>query len=188
MALLTKQDLRRHSGVTWLCAAALGLAILLLWWGERRNAAIGTAVALLGCLGLILPPRERMAVLPWRIRALPRRLDAAPLLATLLASPGYGLNYFYGVNPYDEIVHLLSGVLAGAVFAALLLADGRERSGKAMALAGIGFGLALGIGWELFEWAVGIIGDWQDTWTDMVLTGAGACAGALLWQRFGRLR
>src|SRR3712207_8169416 len=50
----------------------------------------------------ILPPRERMETLPWRLRALPRSLDAAPVLAAVLSSPGYGLNWFYGANPYDE--------------------------------------------------------------------------------------
>jgi hypothetical protein len=188
LALLTRQDLRRHALLTWLCLGALAAVILLLWSAEKRSAAIGTAAALLGCLGLILPPRERMQALPWRLRALPRTLDSAPVLATLLASPGYGLNYFYGVNPYDEVVHLLSGVLAGAVFAALLLADGRQRGAGRMALAGAGFGLALGVAWEAFEWAIAIIGDWRDTWTDVLLTAGGAAAGAALWQRFGTAR
>jgi hypothetical protein len=188
LALLTKQDLRRHSRFAWLCLAALAAVIALFWTIERRNAAIGTAAALVGCLAVMLPPRERMEVLPWRVRALPRRLDAAPVLATALASPGYGLNYFYGVNPYDEIVHALSGMLAGAVFAALLLADGRPRALGRMALAGALFGLALGVAWEVFEWAIAIIGDWRDTWTDVVLTALGASAGAALWLRLGGRR
>jgi hypothetical protein len=188
LALLTQQDLRRQSVFTWLCLGALGLVIVWLWSIDRRNAAIGTAAALVGCLALILPPRERMAVLPWRLRALPRRLDAAPVLATLLSSPGYGLNYFHGVNPYDEIVHLLSGVLAGAVFAGLLLTDGLQRRPGRMALAGLGFGLALGVGWEVFEWAIAIIGDARDTISDVLLTAAGAAGGAALWQRYGTAR
>jgi hypothetical protein len=180
--------MRRHSIFTWVCLAALVAVILAFWSIDRRNAALGTSVALIGCLGLILPPRERMAVLPWRIRALPRRLDAAPVLATLLASPGYGLALFYGVNPYDEIVHLLSGVLAGAVFAALLLADGMRRGLGRMAVAGVGFGIALAVAWEVFEWFTGLIGHWRDTWTDVVLTTLGASAGAALWLRFGDAR
>jgi hypothetical protein len=112
------------------------------WSMDRRGAAMGTAAALVGCLGLILPPRERMATLPWRLRALPRSLDAAPVLAALLSSPGYGLNWFYGANPYDEAVHLLSGALAGAVFAALLLVDGKRRTAARLAAAGAAFGLA----------------------------------------------
>jgi hypothetical protein len=152
------------------------------WSLDKRSAALGTLVALGGCLALMLPPRERMRRLPWRLRALPRRLDAVPALASLLSSPGYGLNWFYGANPYDETVHLLSGVLAGAVFAALLLADGRARGALRPALAGAGFGLALCIGWELFEWATDLIGDWTDTWTDMALTTAGSALGAAGWR------
>lgn len=149
------------------------------WSLDKRQAATGTLVALAGCLALILPPRERMPRLPWRIRGLPRSLDAVPALASLLSSPGYGLNWFYGANPYDEAVHLLSGILAGAVFAALLQADGRPRGAVRIGLVGAGCGLGLGIAWEVFEWSTGLIGDWTDTWTDVALTAAGAGLGSL---------
>lgn len=153
------------------------------WTLDKRDASTGTMVALFGCLGLILPPRERMAVLPARLRALPRGLDATPVLATLLSSPGYGLNWFYGENPYDEIVHLVSGALAGAVIAGLILADGRARTPLRLALLTTALGLLLGSAWEVFEWATGLIGDWTDTWTDVALTTAGAAAGAALYGR-----
>src|SRR3712207_2500272 len=128
----------------------------------------------------ILPPRERMETLPWRLRALPRALDAAPVLAAVLSSPGYGLNWFYGANPYDETVHLLSGGLAGAVFAALLRADGLPRTPGRLAVLGAAFGFGLGAAWEVFEWAVGLIGHWTDSWTDVALTALGATLAAAL--------
>jgi hypothetical protein len=184
-ALLTRDDLRRHSAFAWFCLAALAAVAVWFWTLDKRAASLGTAAAVLGCLGLILPPRERMEVLPRRLRALPRSLDATPVLAALLSSPGYGLNWFYGANPYDEAVHLLSGVLAGMVFAALLLADGARRGAGRVALAGLGFGLALGVGWEVFEWAVQLIGDWPDTLSDIVLTTLGAAIGAAGWHRHG---
>jgi hypothetical protein len=180
LALLTREDLRRHSLFAWACLAALLAMAAWFWSLGKGNAATGTLVATLGCLGLILPPRERMEVLPARLRALPRRLDAAPVLATLISSPGYGLNWFYGVNPYDEVVHLLSGALAGAVFLGLLMADRKPRRSAQLVLAATGFGLALGIGWEMFEWAAGLIGDWTDTWTDVLLTASGAAIAAAL--------
>lgn len=183
LALLTKDDLRRHSPFAWACIAALAAMAIWFWTLDKRNASMGTMMALVGCLGLILPPRERMEVLPWRLRALPRRLDAAPVLATLVSSPGYGLNWFYGANPYDEAVHLLSGGLAGAMFGALLLADGRPRGMGHLLLAGAVFGLNLGTFWEAFEFVTRLIGDWSDTWTDVALTTAGAILGALLVQR-----
>lgn len=180
MPLLTRDDIRRQSRFAWVCLAAMAAVAAWFWTIDRRGAAAGTAAALVGCLGLVLPPRERMAVLPWRLRALPRSLDAAPILAALLSSPGYGLNWFYGANPYDEVVHLVSGALAGAVFAALLQADGRRRTAGRLAAAGAAFGLGLGTAWEIFEWATGLIGDWTDTWTDVALTASGATLAAAL--------
>ncbi|MDO9709044.1 DUF2238 domain-containing protein [Paracraurococcus lichenis] len=172
----------RPGWFAWVCHAAM-LAVAAWFWNlEKHRAATGTLLALLGCLALVLTPRERMPRLPWRIRALPRPLDAVPALASLLSSPGYGLNWFYGANPYDEVVHLLSGVLAGAVVAALLLADGALRSARRLALLAAGFGFVLGAGWEVFEWATGLIGDWTDTWTDVALTMAGTVLGALGWR------
>lgn len=186
MAPLTRHDIRSQDRFAWLCLALLPCAAAWFWSLDKRQAALGTLVAAAGCLALMLPPRERMPVLPARVRALPRRLDAVPALASLLSSPGYGLNWFYGANPYDEAVHLLSGVLLGAVLAALLLADGRPRGAGRMALLAGAGGLLLGIGWEAFEWATGLIGNWTDTWTDVALTAAGTVLGALAWRAAGR--
>ncbi len=188
MPLLLKDDIRRHSWFAWGCLAALAGVAAWFWSLDKRGAAEGTAAALVGCLGLLLPPRERMETLPWRVRALPRSLDAAPVLAALLSSPGYGLNWFYGANPYDETVHLLNGGLAGAVFAALLQADGLLRTPGRLSVLGAAFGLGLGAAWEVFEWATGLIGHWTDTWTDVALTALGATlAGALAGSAPGRL-
>lgn len=181
MALLTREDLGRQSRFAWLCLAALPGVAAWLWMLDRGPAAIGTLAAALGCAALLLPPRERMGVLPGRLRRLPRRLDAAAPLAALLSTPGYGLGWFYGANPYDEIVHLLSGLLAGATVAALLLADGRRRGAVRVGVAAAVPGLGLAIAWEVFEYATGLIGDWRDTWTDVVLTAAGAGLGGAAW-------
>ena len=78
------------------------------------------------------------------------------------------------------MVHLVSGALAGAVIAGLILADGLPRAPRRLALATAILGLLLGAAWEVFEWATGLIGDWTDTWTDVLLTAAGAAAGAAL--------
>lgn len=180
MPLLLKDDLRRQSRFAWGCLAVLAGVAVWFWSIGRAGAALGAAAGLAGCLGLMLPPRERMGTLPWRLRALPRTFDAAPVLATLLSSPGYGLEWFYGANPYDEAVHLLNGALAGAVFVALLSADGRPRTQAFLAVSGAAFGLVIGAAWEVFEWAVGLIGHWTDTWTDVALTSLGATLAAAL--------
>ncbi|WP_161600886.1 hypothetical protein [Teichococcus oryzae] len=180
MPLLTRRDIGRHHGLTWICLAALAGMAGWLWWLGQDGAALGTVAALAGCLGLVLPPRERMAALPARLRALPRILDATPVLATLTSTPGYGLGWFYQPGPYDEVVHLVNGILAGLVFAALLQVDGETRGPRRLAWLGGIFGLALGVGWEVFEALTGLIGDWTDTWTDVVLTTGGAVLGAVL--------
>ena len=183
MPLLLRDDLRRQSRFAWFCILLLAAMAAWFWSLDKRNASMGTLVALVGCVGLILPPRERMAVLPRRLRALPRALDCTPVLATMLSSPGYGLNWFYGENPYDEIVHLFSGAMAGAVFVALLLADGRARDARRITLSGLVFGLLLGGVWEGFEALTGLIGDFTDTWTDILLTCLGAAIAAVLTGR-----
>ncbi|WP_270934816.1 hypothetical protein [Falsiroseomonas oryzae] len=170
----------RQSRFAWVCLGALGLAAAALWAVDKRNAALGTVLAVLGCVFLILPPRERMARLPWRLRALPRRYDATPVLASLISTPGYGLSWFHGANPYDEAVHLLSGLLAGAVVGALLQADGRPRSALRLAMSGGAFGLALSLAWEAFEWWAGLIGNGTDTLTDILLTTLGTALAAAL--------
>ena len=180
MPLLKRKDLQRQSRFAWGCMAVLAGIGLALWRLGAGGAALGTAASLIGCIGLVLPPRERMATLPWRLRALPRRFDTTPILATLVSSPGYGLGWFYDTGPYDEAVHLLNGMLAGAVFAALLQADRRRRGAWQLAVAGAAFGLALGVGWEVFEAATGLIGNWTDTWTDVLLTTAGTAFAAAL--------
>ncbi|MFH5925314.1 hypothetical protein [Roseomonas xinghualingensis] len=178
MPLLTRDDIQRQSHFAWACLALLALVACWFWAIDKHNAAMGSLAALAGCLGLILPPRERMTALPWRLRALPRRLDATVVLGTLVVSPGYGLHWFHGANPYDEMVHLLNGTLAGLVFLGLLKADGRARPRARLVLTGAAFGLALGILWEVFEWATHLIGEWTDTWTDAALTALGATLAA----------
>jgi hypothetical protein len=161
-------DLRRQAPLAW--AGMLALAGLATWLAAigREGAAQGVWASFAGCLALILPPRERMRLLPGVLRRLPRHCDAAPVLASLLSGAGYGFDLFNRPGPYDEVVHLASGVLAGMVLVALL---GRRKLALAAA------GLALAVGWEAFEWLVGIIGTWRDTWTDVVLTASGVLAG-----------
>jgi hypothetical protein len=179
MPLLTSDDLRQHHRFTWICLTGLLLVAVILAASGRGSAALGTLGATLGCLGLVLPPRERMAALPWRLRALPRRCDAAPMLATLMSVPGYGLGWFYGDNLYDEAVHLLNGTLAGAVLAVWLLLDGRPRRARTLGVAALLAGIALAVGWEVFEWATGLIGGAMDTATDILLTAGGVVLGAV---------
>lgn len=188
MPLLNAEDLRRHSRLAWASLAALLATAGGLALAGAHHAALGTLAGLLGCLALILPPRERMRALPARISALPRHIDAAPVLATLLSCPGYGLGWFHGANPYDEAVHLLNGMLAGAVLHAWLALDGKPHTRRDLTWTATSAGLALSIAWELFEAATGLIGDALDTSTDILLTTGGVILGALSRRRVSARR
>lgn len=178
-APLTREDIARQSPLAWFLMAVLAGTALWFWIIGARAAAVGTAASWAGCAALLLPPRERMAALPMRLRALPRACDAAPVFATILSAPGYGLGWFYGDNLYDEAVHLLNGLVIGLVLACLILADGRWRGPLALGRSCLWLGLALAIGWEAFEAATGLIGDVEDTLSDIALTTCGAAAGAM---------
>jgi hypothetical protein len=177
MPLLTRADLGRQSRLAWAGMLVLGAGAIGYAATGRTGPALISLAALAGLLALLLPPRERMRRLPWRLRALPRACDAAPVFATLISNPGYGLGWFYGPNPYDEIVHLANGVLAGVVLFAWLALDGRRRELRRLTLTAAGAGLALAVGWEVFEWATGLIGHAVDTVTDIALTTLGATLG-----------
>lgn len=169
----------RHSPLAWACVVALLLIAAWLWFAQDKgSAAIATAASALACAALIATPRERAPWLPARARALPRHLDFVPPLAAILSTPGYGLGWFHGANPFDEFVHLASGLLAGAVFAGFVMADGEPRTPARLAWLGLLFGVPFAVGWEAFEWAVGIVGGVTDTLSDIALTGGGAAVGA----------
>ncbi|MFC3127641.1 hypothetical protein ACFOD4_21460 [Pseudoroseomonas globiformis] len=186
MTLLTEHDLRQHHPFPWICVGLLAVMAVAFWIIGHTGASLGTGAALAGCIALMLPPRERMAVLPRSLQRLPRIYDAAPVMATLLSTPGYGLGWFYLDGPYDEIVHLANGILAGGVLLALIRR--RERRTLHLLMVGTGFGLLLGTAWEVFEAITGLIGDWTDTWTDVVLTAAGAGLGVTMADRWPALR
>ena len=63
MPLLTRDDLARQSRFAWACLLALVAMAAWFWTRDKGSASLGTLASALGCLGLMLPPRERMAVL-----------------------------------------------------------------------------------------------------------------------------
>ncbi len=169
----------RQSPAALACVGLLLLVAAWLWAGQGKgSAAVATVLSGLACAALIATPRERATWLPARVRALPRDLDVVPPLAALLSTPSYGLGWFHGANPFDEVVHLASGVLAGAVLAGLLLADEAPRRPRRLLAIGLLAGLPFAGTWEAFEWVVGMVGDAPDTLSDIALTAGGMALGA----------
>lgn len=114
------------------------------------------------------------------------------LLAVALAlnAAGYLLNWFHEFRYYDEACHFLTPLAISGVAGSSLLSRvraahevGREYFVLGLTLAG----LLVGVAWEVFEWAIGIIGDSAHTVGDLAADSAGALMGAALaWSRRGR--
>lgn len=116
------------------------------------------------------------------------RLFAVLLIAAAaLNAAGYVLNWFDAVAFYDEAAHFVTPLaISGLVACHSIAHSARARAMKrpAFVLAVGAFGLAIGIAWELFEYAIGIIGDRLDTMIDLTLDTTGAlAAGAIVASR-----
>ena len=113
------------------------------------------------------------------------------LLAVALAlnAAGYLLNWFDRFRYYDEACHFLTPLAISGIAGSALLSRFRAAHdlGRAHFLLGLTLaGLLVGIAWEVFEWAIGIIGARADTVGDLAADCAGSLVGAALAWRRGR--
>lgn len=104
------------------------------------------------------------------------------VIAGAVNAAGYVLSLWHETTPFDEIVHAFTSFSACAAAGWLILARTQMlqagETGKVV-LAVLAIGLVLGVLWELFEWAIGIIGGVEDTTADLLLDGLGAAAAGL---------
>nr|WP_294171107.1 hypothetical protein [uncultured Sphingomonas sp.] len=94
---------------------------------------------------------------------------------------GYLQALWHERTPFDETVHgftAFAGMAAGGWF---VLKQRPHLSGLLWKAAATG--LMIGVAWEGFEWAIGIMGDLRDTIIDLVMDTAGALAAAALLRR-----
>jgi hypothetical protein len=95
---------------------------------------------------------------------------------------GYLLTLWHDKTIFDEAVHLYTSfaVVAGIGRLAVgkRLLQGQLSRWWALLVVGIGLGLA----WEVFEWAIGIIGSRRDTIIDLLMDTAGAAVVSALVQ------
>lgn len=96
-------------------------------------------------------------------------------LAALINGAGYAFTLWHDRTAFDEAVHCYTSF-------AIVAAVGRYAFPRSSSLALIIFGIAIGVGWEIFEWAIGIIGDPYDTMGDLLMDGLGAALAAALWR------
>ena len=108
-------------------------------------------------------------------------------ITVALNAAGYLLNWFDEFRYYDEACHFMtplaiSGLAGKALLSRTRAANelGRDRFILLLTLAG----LLVGAAWEVFEWAIGIIGGLADTVGDLAMDSAGVLVGATLaWRR-----
>ncbi|HEV2080160.1 MAG TPA: hypothetical protein VGR19_09755 [Allosphingosinicella sp.] len=119
------------------------------------------------------------------------RLPSVFSLLFLLAGTVNAAGYIYTLwkQPYvfDEGVHAFTTFTVCAAIGWWYL---RSRSSLPRPLRIVAvvaaIGLVLGIAWELFEWAIGIVGDWGDTLLDLAMDMVGAVAAGLFCVWAGR--
>lgn len=113
---------------------------------------------------------------------LPRVFTFLFVVAALANTAGYVFDLWHGPVWFDEAVHAYTSFAGMAAIGWLLVRRTRlEESAHAwrLVLAVIAIGLVIGIAWEIFEWAIGIIGPWLDTRRDLVMDALGAVAAGL---------
>ena len=165
----------------WIGQALLTIAIVVeIAQGEWQNAL---ALALFLIISLIFVLRDDR---------LPTLFDFLFVVAALLNAGGWVWGWFYQPGPYDEITHAFTTFAFTLAFSFLvygpMLTIFRQHTWL-YCLTIISFGIALGALWEVVEWLAGkilatqVIGDIDDTITDLLMDslGAGFAAIISLW-------
>lgn len=110
---------------------------------------------------------------------LPTVFDLLFVLAAAANMAGYVFTLWDDPVWFDEVVHAYTGFAGSAAIGWLLVRATRieeTRYGLRLIAVVTAIGIALGILWEIFEWAIGIIGTPLDTRRDLVMDSVGALA------------
>lgn len=173
MAPPTRKSLD-HPVFHWLQVALMTVAAAWAVW-EVVDGRFVFAIALFavaGFGGMLLATPDRFVAL----------FRLALLAAALVNAVGYIFELWEPKGPFDELVHAFTSFAGCAGIAWLLLGRSDLVSGRRpWALVGVtvAIGVVIGIAWELFEWAVGIIGARDDTISDLVMDAIGALGAGL---------
>lgn len=166
---------RRLAGISAFASLALlAAAPALAWFGRGRpGIALACVVALGVAAALTLGSR--------RVR-LSEEVQAVVLLPFAAAwGLGEGFGFFAHVRGWDAFCHGLAGAALGVVAAGL---SAGRRPGTLLARA-LALALAVGLFWELGEWAADrllgtrTLGTAADTRTDLFFDALGGVLGAL---------
>jgi len=162
-----------------LLGLTLAAGLYGAWVGNWVEA--GALLALGGLGGVAIKIQDR----------LPALFVLLVVIAGVVNAAGYVVGLWHETTPFDEIVHAFTSfsVCAGVGW---LILDRTEllRAGETgkIVLALLAIGLLLGLLWEVFEWAIGIIGGAEDTMVDLLMDGLGAAAAGLFCAIVARRR
>jgi VanZ family protein len=163
-----------HAIFHWLQIALLAAAVGWAGWETVHGRFVeALAMAAVAGLGVVL------LAAPARFAALFRLVLLA---AAMVNAVGYLLDLWEARGPFDELVHAFTSFAGCAGISWLLLGRTDLVSGRAPGrLVGVtvAIGVVVGIAWEVFEWLVGIIGERDDTVSDLVMDAIGALLAGL---------
>lgn len=159
-------------------------------WGGQFLLAVALVVTLaqgnwLGAIGVVSFLLAALAFIVMDER-LPTLFDLLFVIAALLNAGGWVWGLFYQPGPYDEITHAFTTfsitlALSFLVYNPMLTLFRSHRLLYLLTI--ISFGIAIGALWEVFEWAIAVINDIDDTIVDLIMDTLGAALAALvsLW-------
>lgn len=155
----------------WACGIVLGAALAGCLWlvlgGEALRSLGPAAIAVTAAAALLAR------------RILPAAFGLLLTVAVAVNAAGYVLTLWHERTAFDEIVHAFTS-FAGMAAIGWLVLKRRMRPGLALLWQALAIGLVIGVAWEGFEWAIGIIGSRRDTAIDLLMDGVGALLAAML--------
>ncbi|MBD1849462.1 hypothetical protein [Leptolyngbya sp. FACHB-711] len=178
---MMRTNWRGYRIAAWLGELVLFIAIIAAIAQGQWNNAIALAGFWIAALVFILTDDK-----------LPTLFDFLFVIAALLNAGGWVWRLFYQPGPYDEITHAFTTfaitlALGFLVYRSMLSVFRQHPWLYVLTVAS--FGIAIGAIWEIMEWSAGfifnteVIGDVNDTVTDLIMDslGAGFAAMISLW-------
>ncbi len=154
--------------------SAIGLAVIAV--GAVRLAMLGRAVDAAVFAALVA-----LAILFMMAKTgLPRIFTALFLIACAVNAAGYVFTLWHEETAFDETVHAFTSFTIAAAAGWYLVVRNDVASDPPRQVAMItAIGLVVGVLWEIFEWAIGIIGTRRDTIIDLVMDIIGSVAAGM---------
>lgn len=161
----------RFATWAWIGIAALALTVVVTFLLGRWDGGLVLTGFLIASVGFVRYEDR-----------LPCLFDLLFVAAAVLNGLGYVFNLF-PIGPYDELAHFYTTfaltLSLGFLFYYSLRSEFRAHR-HLFVLAIASFGCTVGVFWEFFEWATGIIGSLGDTLGDLAMDALGAGLAALL--------